>query len=165
MLPEGIQHACHWLQHQPFAAAIAESEWLFPTIETIHVLAFVLVVGSIAAVDLRLLGVRDQGHPASRVIRDMLPWTWSAFGVAAIAGSLLFASKATTYAANGPFQFKILCLGLAAINMLVFHSVGNRRLPEWDLTATPLAAKLAGGISLTLWVTIVGAGRWIGFTT
>jgi hypothetical protein len=165
MLPEGIRHACHWLQSLPFAQEIAESEWLFPTIETIHVLAFVLVVGSIAAVDLRLLGLRDQGHPASRVIRDMLPWTWSAFGVAALAGSLLFASKAVKYAENFPFQLKILCLGLAAINMMVFHSLGNRRLSEWDMTRTPIAAKLAGGVSLALWITIVAAGRWIGFTT
>jgi hypothetical protein len=165
MLPEGIRHACHWLQGLPLSQQIAESEWLFPTIETIHVLAFVLVVGSIAAVDLRLLGLRGREPPASQVIREMLPWTWSAFAIAAMAGCLLFASKAATYAANWPFQLKMLCLGLAAINMLVFHSVGNRRQSEWDTAATPLAAKLAGGVSLALWVTIVAAGRWIGFTT
>jgi hypothetical protein len=165
MLAESIRHACHWLQSLPFAQEIAESEWLFPTIETIHVLALVLVVGSIAVVDLRLLGVRIQGRPASRVIREMLPWTWGAFGIAATAGFLLFSSKAVKYAENWPFQLKMLCLVLAAVNMLIFHSVGNRRLPEWDMTATPIAAKLAGGFSLALWVTIVAAGRWIGFTT
>jgi hypothetical protein len=165
MLPDGIHHACQWLQSLPFSQEIAESEWLFPTIETLHVLALVLVVGSISLVDLRLLGLRARERPFSQVAREMLPLTWSAFVVAAVAGFLMFASKATTYAANWPFQLKVLCLGLAAINMLVFHCVGNRCLSEWDTTATPMAAKLAGGVSLTLWVTIVAAGRWIGFTT
>jgi hypothetical protein len=165
MLPDGIHHACQWLQSLPFSQEIAESEWLFPTIETLHVLALVLVVGSIALVDLRLLGLRACERPFSQVAREMLPWTWTAFAVAAMAGGLMFASKATTYAANVPFQLKMLCLGLAAINMLAFHCVGNRRQSEWDTTATPLAAKLAGGLSLALWVTIVAAGRWIGFTT
>jgi hypothetical protein len=156
---------CEWLQNQAFPALIRESDWLFPAIETVHVLALVLVVGSISMVDLRLLGLANRSRPASQVMAQALPWTWSAFAVAAIAGLLLFSSKAVTYYGDLPFRLKMSCLLLAGINMLYFHRFTQRRLANWDLGAPPAAVKTAGGISLFLWIVIVGAGRWIGFTT
>jgi hypothetical protein len=153
-----------WLQHRPFAVDIAESTWLFPGLETLHVLAITLVVGSVSMMDLRLLGLGRQ-RPVSQVIANSLPWTWSAFGVALIAGSLLFCSKAVTYYGNLPFRIKIACMMLAGLNMIVFHSVTRRGSVQWEHGAPPLAARLAGGISITLWITIVAMGRWIGFTT
>src|ERR1700733_11564650 len=58
---------------------IRESDWMFPTIETVHVFALVLVVGSIMTVDLRLLGLANKERPFSQVASEMLPWTWTAF--------------------------------------------------------------------------------------
>jgi hypothetical protein len=153
-----------WLQHREFAKTIAESTWLFPGLETLHVLALTMVVGSVAMMDLRLLGVGQQ-RPASQVIYNSLPWVWCAFAVALTAGGLLFCSKAVTYYGNLPFRIKLACMAFAALNMLVFHAVTGRRMAEWDVGAPPLAARLAGGISLVLWITIVATGRWIGFTT
>ena len=164
MLSEGIREACHWLQDLPLSVAVRESEWLFPTVETIHVLALVLVVGSISTIDFRLLGLGNRHRPVSHVAREMLPWTWSAFVIAAVAGFMMFASKAVKYIDNVPFRLKMLCLVLAAINMLVFHWISSRRMAEWDTGRTPGAAKFAGAASLTLWISIVAAGRWIGFT-
>lgn len=153
------------LQDLGLPTQIRESGWLFPTIETVHVFALVLVVGSIMTVDLRLLGLGNRQRPASELLAEMLPWTWTAFAVAALAGALLFASRAATYYANLPFQLKMASLLLAATNMTVFHLQGMRRITDWDRGTPPLAARLAGGISLVLWAAIVAAGRWIGFTT
>jgi hypothetical protein len=164
MLPESLQHACRWLQDLPLSQDIRESQWLFPIIETIHVLALVLVVGSISMVDLRLLGLRGRERAFSKIAGEMLPWTWCAFAFAAVAGLLMFCSKAAAYAANVPFQLKVLCLGLAAVNMLIFHSLSDKRIAEWDMGTPPTRAKIAGAVSLMLWFTIVAAGRWIGFT-
>jgi hypothetical protein len=152
-----------WLEHQPFAVSIAESTWLFPIAETVHVLALTVVVGSVAMMDLRLLGVGNKDRPASEVIASSLPWAWSAFAVAFIAGSMMFSSKATSYYANLPFRIKFLCLALAAINMLVFHFFTARDMAAWDRGKPPLGARLAATFSLTLWVIIVATGRWIGF--
>ncbi len=154
-----------WLEHRPFAVAIAESTWLFPIVETVHVLALTVVIGSVAMMDLRLLGVGNKDRPASDVIESSLPWAWSAFAVAFIAGSILFSSKAVTYYNNVPFRIKVFCLVLAALNMGVFHLFTARRMPDWDHGPPPLAARLAAGVSLTLWIIIVATGRWIGFTT
>lgn len=157
--------ACAWLQNLAFPTEIRESDWLFPTIETVHVLALVLVVGSISMVDLRLLGLAQRSRPVSQVMAQALPWTWSAFAAAALAGLLLFSSKAVTYYGDIPFRIKMGCLLLAGINMLYFHRFTQRRHLNWDHGAPPRAVKIAGGVSLFLWVVIVGAGRWIGFTT
>ena len=152
-----------WLEHRSFAIAIAESTWLFPIAETVHVLALSVVVGSVAMMDLRLLGLGNKDRAVSEVIASSLPWTWCAFAVAFVAGSLLFSSKAATYYATVPFRIKMVCLALVAINMLIFHLVTGRDMTAWDRGAPPLGARLAGALSLTLWVIIVATGRWIGF--
>lgn len=160
-----LEQALTRLQDLSFPTQIRESDWLFPTIETVHVFALVLVVGTIMTVDLRLLGVANKERPFSQVASEMLPWTWTAFAIAALAGMLMFSSKALTYYSNIPFRLKMVCLLLAGINMMMFHWLGTRHLEAWDGGRPPRAAKLAGGASLLLWTTIVAAGRWIGFTT
>jgi type III secretory pathway component EscS len=160
-----LEQALTRLQDLPLPTQIRESDWMFPTIETVHVFALVLVVGTIMTVDLRLLGFANKERPFSQVASEMLPWTWAAFAVAALAGMLMFSSKALTYYSNIPFRLKMLCLLLAGINMVMFHWLGTRHLEAWDRGRPPRAAKLAGGASLLLWTTIVAAGRWIGFTT
>lgn len=160
-----IRNLLHDLQDLGFATSIRESDWLFPTIETVHVLALVLVVGSIMMVDLRLLGVAYKRRPLSALIAEVLPWTWSTFAVAAVAGSLMFSSKAVTYYDSVAFRIKMVCLLLAGLNMLCFHFFTYRNVANWDPDRHPLGAKIAGAISLTLWIAIVASGRWIGFTT
>lgn len=160
-----LEQALARLQDLNLPTQIRESVWMFPTIETVHVFALVLVVGTIMTVDLRLLGLANKERTFSEVAGEMLPWTWTAFTVAVIAGMLMFSSKAVTYYGNLPFRLKMVCLLLAGINMLMFHWVGTRNLAAWDRGRTPRSAKFAGAASLLLWITIVGAGRWVGFTT
>ena len=154
-----------YCQDSGLADSIRENEYLFPLIESVHVLAICLVVGSIFAVDLRLLGVAYIGQPVSRVTKGILPLTWCAFSVALASGSLLFISNATKYLANGYFDTKMLLIGAAGLNMAVFHLMGAKDLLRWESAAVPPpAARLAGGLSIVLWIAVVACGRWIGFT-
>jgi len=141
------------------------TEWVFPIVETLHVMAFTIVVGSIAMVDLRLLGVASRNSAVSRLTKEVLPWTWAAWIVAAACGTLLFLAKAGTYAGNLQFRLKFVCMGLAALNMLVFHLGAYRQVAHWDLGRPPASAKVAGALSMSLWIAVVFFGRWIGFTT
>jgi hypothetical protein len=153
-----------WLEATSPAIAISESSWLFPGIETVHVLAITLVVGSITMVDLRLLDVNLRHRPARELISETLPWTWIAFLVAVCSGALLFSSNATHYWGTVPFRAKMLLLALAGVNMAVFHATVYRSVDVWGHDAqTPPAAKISGGISLALWIGVVALGRWIGF--
>ncbi len=154
------------IEATPLATAVRESTWLFPTIESLHVLSITLVVGTIMIVDLRLINVAGRKRPVSELMRETLPWTWGAFICAVITGSLLFSSSARKYAHNWQFEVKMLMLLLAGINMAVFHLGSYRSISLWDRKdMTPKPARLAGGISLAIWVTVVALGRWIGFAT
>jgi hypothetical protein len=160
-----IKEICIWVQSLGFPSTIRESTWLFPSIETLHVLALALVVGSISMVDLRLLGLANRGRSVSDLTAEALPWTWSAFAVAAIAGLLMFSSKALIYYGNFSFRLKLACMAVAGINMLVFHAVIARKQSDWNFGRESPAVKLIGGVSLLMWIVIVAAGRWVGFTT
>ena len=161
-----IGAAIDWLQATPLSTTIRESDWLFPSIECVHVIAFVVVVGSISVVDLRLMGLASKTRPAEELIEELLPITWIAFAVAAAAGLLLFCSKPITYTQNFFFLGKMLLLLFAAANMGAFHLFVHRSLAGVPAEApSPLAARASGAASLALWIAIVAFGRWIGFTT
>jgi len=152
-----------WLGTVPLAVFMRESPWAFPTVESIHVVALALVVGTIAIVDLRLLGLASAHRPYRQVAREVLPCTWGAFVVAAIAGTLMFISQPVEYFANVAFRIKILLLLAAGANMLVFQLITHRTMSERE-RSIPLSGKIAGALSLALWVAVVFFGRRIGFT-
>jgi len=56
-------------------------------------------------------------------------------------------------------------MALAALNMLIFHFGVNREVARWDEGEPPMSAKIAGALSLLLWIGVVFFGRWVGFTT
>ena len=154
-----------YFEDSALADNIRENDLLFPLVESVHVLSICLVVGSILVVDLRFLGLASINRPVSRVANGILPLTWSAFAVAVASGSLLFISNATKYLENGYFVAKILLICAAGLNMVVFHFISARDLPKWEKEKTlPFSARLAGGLSILLWVSVVTCGRWIGFT-
>jgi hypothetical protein len=160
-----IEAFCQWLHDTAWAETIRANELLFPTFESLHVLAITLVLGSIAVVDLRLLGFTSRNRPVTQLIREVLPVTWVAFGVAVLTGGTLFASNAVEYSHNFPFQMKMLLMLLAGLNMVVFHFVTYRGIGQWDeALRPPPAARVAGAVSISLWIGIVAFGRWIGFT-
>ena len=157
------------IESWPISAALRGetpgTEWLFPIVETLHVMALTLVFGSIAMIDLRLLGIASRNSAVSRLSNEVLPWTWTAWCVAAMFGTLMFIAKAGTYAGNLQFQLKFICMGLAALNMLVFKFGAYRQVARWDSGEPPMSAKVAGALSLSLWTGVVFFGRWVGFTT
>jgi uncharacterized membrane protein len=152
------------LEASAVAAQIRESAAVFPALESVHVIGIALVFGTIAVVDLRLLGIASHRRSALRLIEELLPYTWVAFAACLITGLLMFVSNATTYAQNSVFWWKMGVLLLAGLNMGIFHLGAYRRINEWDTTLPPPGpARLAGFSSLTLWVSVICLGRWIGF--
>ena len=150
------------LQNHPTSQYIGYS-WWFPFIESLHVVAITLVVGSIMMVDLRLLGITGLRYPASRITRELIPWTWGAFCVAVVTGIGMFVTRAPVYMENPAFQVKLVLLLLACANMALFQFRTFRDVASWDsATVPPIAARTAGAASLLLWAGILLAGRWTG---
>jgi hypothetical protein len=151
--------------------ASAVGEWMrtslkaMPIVEAIHVLAATTVFGAILVVDLRLLGVPHLKRAFTRISGEMLKLTWAAFGVAVVTGALMFAANANTYYINTAFRLKLVALFCAGINMAIFQGITYRGVAAWDVgQPSPGAARIAGTLSILLWVTVIVLARWIGFT-
>jgi hypothetical protein len=159
-----LQQFCQWLYHSGVGTAIRDSVWIFPIIETIHVLGIALLVGTVAILDLRLLGLVLKRAGVSQVARQILPLTWTGFAAMFVSGFLLFSAEAANSYVNPAFRIKLLLLLLVGLNPLVFHLTIYRDVAAWnDRVVTPLQARLAGAFSLTLWAGIICAGRAIAY--
>ncbi len=154
------------LEASRVAAAIRNSLYLFPLIESLHVIGLTMVFGTIAIVDLRLLGLASPRRPFSRIAADTFTWTWWAFGLTVVTGALMFSTNAGVYYHNGYFRLKMALLAASGINMLAFDLTAARSVDRWDTDpAAPLAGRTAAAVSLLLWIAIIFTGRWVGFTT
>ena len=141
-----------------------ESLWLFPAIESVHLLGMAALVGTITVFDLRLLGWMMRREPVSELARRLLPWTWLGFAVQVVTGVMLFLSEAAKVYANPAFRLKILMILLAGLHALIFHKIIYRNVATWDEgDVLPIGAKVSGLVSILLWIGIVAAGRFIGF--
>jgi hypothetical protein len=160
-----IHAALLWLQTTALATYLQESEWGFAAVESVHVIALTLVLGTIAIVDLRLLGLPRRNVPITALTADCLRLTWGAFALAALSGGLMFMANAASYYGNLAFRVKMALLVLAGLNMIVFEMRTFRSVAAWDVDRTaPLAGRIAGALSLLLWISVVVFGRWVGFT-
>ncbi len=155
---------CQWLNDTGPATALRESTVMFPIVESIHTLGITLLAGTVAIVDLRLLGLALKKEPVSRVAGQILPLTWAGFVVMFISGLMLFASEAAKCYHNPAFRLKLLLLALVGLNPLIFHLTIYKSVDRWDeAPSTPVRARLAGALSLSLWSGIVITGRAIAY--
>jgi hypothetical protein len=153
-----------WLGDSPWSTGLHESQYAYSIIESLHVWAMAVFFGTIAMVDLRLIGWTMGKIPVTEVAGRMLPWTVAAFLIMVMTGSLLFFAIPVRSYQNIFFRSKMILLLLAALNIWLFHRGIYRRVFSWDIEAMPpLRARIAGGISLALWACIVVSGRMIAY--
>jgi hypothetical protein len=161
-----IQSFLQWLQETGLAVRIRDSLFVFPLLESAHVIGLALVFGTIAVIDLRLLGVASTDRSFQRMASDIMKWTWAAFALTALTGSLMFMTNAVVYFHNFYFRTKIALLVLAGLNMLVFELTAGRTIHRWDQApSAPPIGRAVATLSLVLWIAVIFAGRIIGFTT
>jgi hypothetical protein len=155
---------CQWLEKTPWSIALHESLWVYPIVESVHVLTLTLFLGTIVMLDLRLLGVTLRRAPVSDVARQLLPWTAAGFALMVCSGALLFYAIPVRTYLNVFFRVKVVMLVLSGANAWIFHATVFRRVAEWDLEPVPpRSARVAAALSLLLWAGIVVAGRMIAY--
>jgi hypothetical protein len=155
-----------WIEKTGLASRIRDSLFLFPLVESVHVIGLTLVFGTILVIDLRLLGMASTGRSVQRMASEILPWTWATFAVTAVTGALMFITNATVYSGNFYFRSKIALLVLAGLNMAAFELTARRTLHSWDRArSAPPAGRVIAVLSLVIWLGVIVAGRLIGFTT
>ncbi len=143
--------------------ALRESTWVYPLVETVHIVGFALLVGSIFVVDLRLLGVRRDVALAP-LLRFVLPVTLLCLLLVVPSGLLLFAAHANDLVGNRAFIVKIVLLFAAATNALMFHAGPYRAEVEAAPCTRPQPSTRAfAAASIVMWLSILVAGRMIAY--
>ena len=156
-----ITELLHWVETTPLALFVSQSTYGFSAIDMFHIAAISMVFGMIAILDLRLTGMAFMDFSVTDLSRQVLPWTWAAFAVAALTGALMFTGQAVKYSHNFAFLVKIALMALAGLNVLAFHFITYRGVAKWDQgVAVPWAAKLAGALSIAIWIAVAAYGRF-----
>jgi hypothetical protein len=145
------------LAYDPATNPLNNNEWSFPLLEIIHILGFALSIGTIAIVDLRLLGFGVKRSTAAELQKDLAPWTLVGLAVMLISGPLIFTSDPAMYMKNYSFRFKLIALAVAIIYNYTIH----RKVAQMK-TSQGVAA-LTGVVSLALWASVVAGGLFIAF--
>ena len=151
------------LEEGSIASAMRDSLWLFPLVETIHIIGFSILVGAVVMFDLRVLGVSKR--ISVRLLgRHLLPWSVGALLLIVPTGTLMFASEATDLVDNRAFVVKMLLLMLAGTNAAAFHLGSFRNAERWDQNApAPVGAKLHAIASMLIWFGVITCGRLIAY--
>ena len=136
---------------------VRESLWLFPVIESVHLLALALLGGAILVVDLRLLGLGLSKQPVAEVARAATPWLRGAVAMMVLTGVPMFLSEAIKCYYSPPFWYK---MGLFAAALLFTFVVRSRVARSEGAGAS---AKLTALASMALWFGVGFSGRWIAF--
>jgi hypothetical protein len=144
------------------ATAIRQSPWLYPSLEIVHIVGFVVLVGSAMMFDLRLLGLSRE-LPVDRLATHLLRWSRASLLLVVPSGFLLFISAATETWANPAFRIKLALIGCAGLNAYVFHRWPFTTVGEWNHGTEPPMAKAAAVASLVLWISVIAAGRMIAY--
>jgi hypothetical protein len=155
-----------WLQDTSISTGIRESVWVFPIIETVHLLALAFSVGIIMFVDLRLIGAAMRERPVTEVFDRLQPMALKGFAINVLSGMLLTLSEPVKCYHSVYFMIKMVLLLLLGLNAVAFQYLTYPNVAGWDkAVATPFGAKLAGWVSLAFWLGVVVMGRAIAYAT
>ena len=149
-----------WCESSALMVAMRSSLWLFPVIESLHLVGLALIGGAILIVDLRLLGFGLRRQPVAVLARDAERWLIVSLFVMLPTGFLLFMASAVKCYYLPVFWVKMTTLSLA---LAFTFSVRRRVALTGETRMNPLSAKLVAVISLSLWSIVAIAGRFVGF--
>jgi hypothetical protein len=152
------------IEMSALGVAMRQSLWLYPIVEIVHLTGIALLVGSVAMLDLRLLGL-SRSVPVRRLASHILPWTAASFVLIVPSGLSMFVAHAGDFIASPVFVLKVCLILAGGVNAAVFHAGIFRGVAEWDVNrAPPAAARAAAALSLLLWVSVIACGRLLAYT-
>ncbi len=158
MAPMGV------IESTALGLAMRQSTWLYPAVETVHIIGLAILVGSIAVLDLRILGL-SRSLPVRKLANHTLPWTAGSFLLIVPSGLMMFAAHATDFISSPVFALKICLVMAGVLNAALFHATVFRGAAQWDVDATPPAsARASAALSLAIWLSVIACGRLLAYT-
>ena len=146
------------LAFDPATNPLNNNEWSFPLAECVHIATFAMSVGTIAIVDVCLLGIGMRRQTPAQLLKETSLWTLAGLIVTISAGLVIFSTDPVRYYYNWSFRYKVICLVVA----IVFNYTIHRKVAQSD--SPPMVRKLVASVSLALWISIVFSGLFYAFT-
>lgn len=163
-MPEWLELILRWLQDCTLGDAVRSTPFMYPTLESLHILGIAVLVGPAFAFDLRLLGVGRRLVSVTKAARYLLPVSHLGLAIAVVTGILMFSAQAVGVAGSGAAPWKLGLLLLAGLNVLVFHRGVYHRVDALaDADATPVAARISAIVSMSTWTGVIFAGRFLAY--
>ena len=150
-----------WLEAFWLGQFIVSSNWLFPVIESIHLLGLAVMGGSVLIVDMRMLGLGLRDRAVAEIARDARPFMIGALVVMVLSGVSLFLAEPIKCYYSPAFWVKMWSLAIATVYTFTLRTRVTRAEPVRN---TARLQMLAGALSIALWFTVAAGGRWIGFS-
>jgi hypothetical protein len=150
-----------WLEATPLGVALRDSFWLFPVVESFHLLGLAVIGGAVLMVDLRMLGYGLKRTPLAELTRDTRPFLLGSLVLMLISGFALFTSEATKCYYHDAFWVK---MGSLALAILFYFTIQTKIAMADEKKTSPIVMKLVAIVSLLLWTGVGIGGRWIGFS-
>ncbi|MDB5863227.1 MAG: hypothetical protein JWO70_1033 [Betaproteobacteria bacterium] len=164
MRTKTLDQLCAWLERTPMNEAIQTVHWIVPAVQTVHILAIAAVMSSMLMINLRLVGAIGRDQPLRPYSARFLPVIWWALPVLLATGIVMIVGEPVRSLENTVFQVKMLLVISAMAITLLYQVPLNREPAYWTLTGVRRAASVALAlVSMTIWIAIVFAGRWIAY--
>ena len=161
---EGAAGMLAWLDTTQLARAMRGSIWMYPIVEIAHIVGIVLLVGSVAMFDLRVLGFA-RSLPLRALGRHLLPWSVASLALVVPAGLLMFSAHPHDLIGNRVFLLKLSLIGVAGLNALLFHTGVYRSVESWNAgVPAPPSARAHALASLVIWIAVISCGRLLAYT-
>src|SRR6267378_1292293 len=138
---------CQWLADTPGSIALHQSDFMYPLVESAHVLTLCLFLGLAVMFDLRLLGITLTRVPMTEMKKRLGPWMTAGFVIMVITGVMLFYAIPVRSYQSIFFRAKVIALVLAGLNAFIFHSTIDRRIAEWDRAPVPPQAAIVNTLA------------------
>lgn len=154
----------NWLYETPLSTSLREISWIIPTVQSIHIIAIAVVVGSALVSDLRLAGVLATDETPSTVVRRYLPWMWGALIILLLTGAVMLLAEPSRTFTNMVFWTKMALVLTAFALTLFFRKPLLDPAFRLDHAGWASMVKPAAWLSLIVWVAVIFCGRWIAYT-
>lgn len=158
-----MANALHVVEATGLGRFMRDALWAYPVTESIHIIGLGLLFGSIAVVDLRLIGA-GRGVPAAALVRYAVPWSLLGFALAAMSGLMMFTAHASEFIEQPVFLLKMTLIFTAGVNAAMLRVGVLQRASTWPADALPPPrVRIAAALSLVLWMGVIACGRLIAY--
>ena len=155
--------ALHTVEATGFGRFMREALWAYPITEAVHIVGLALLFGSIAIVDLRLIGA-GRRVPAAALVGYAVPWSLLGFALAATSGLMMFTAHASEFIEQPVFLLKMALIFTAGVNAAVLRVGVLQRASQWPVDALPPPrVRIAATLSLVLWIGVITCGRLLAY--